>query len=349
MDNKQSSKNRFLGFRILKYLLLSIGILILLLFAFIGWIYFAQFSGPGPMEINSFHPFRSEKARERYFSFEEKMAKKWPIKSEEKLVHTSFGKTFVRISGPTSAPPLVLIPGGGSNSLIWHANIKALSQHYRTYALDNIYDYGRSVYSLELKSGKDYADWLNELFDALNLGNSIEIIGYSYGGWVASQYALHHPKKLDHVVLVAPLYFISPLPADYIRQMVFTLIPVRYFKARIMYWAWADLARMGECGRQLVEERIDYYQLSLKSFKFKQPVNPVVLTVAELQSLQMPVLFLAGNHETAFNAEDSINQLNRINPKIKTVLLSNTGHDLMFTHTDVVNSKIINFLKTDRL
>ncbi|MBP7737012.1 MAG: alpha/beta hydrolase [Spirochaetes bacterium] len=345
MDNKHSSKNSSLGYRIFKYLLSSIGILVIFFIALIAWIYFAQFSGPGPMEINGFHPFRSEKAKTHYFSFEKKMAKRWPINSEERLVHTSFGKTFVRISGPTNAPPLVLIPGGGTNSFIWHANIRALSQYYRTYALDNIYDYGRSIYLQELKSGKDYSDWLNEFFDTLGLGNSIGLIGYSYGGWVASQYALHHPERLNHVVLIAPVYFISPLPAEYIRRMLFTLIPVRHFKARIMYWAWADLARMGEYGRQLVEERIDYYQLSLKSFKFKQPVNPVVLTISELKSLKMPVLFLAGNHETAFNAENTINQLNRINPMIKTVLLSNTGHDLMFTHTDVVNSKIINFLK----
>lgn len=345
MDNKHSSKHSFWGYRIFKYLLLSIVILFIWLIAFIGWIYFAQFSGPSPMEINSFHPFRSEKAKAQYLAFEEKMAKRWPIKSEERLVHTSFGKTFVRISGPISAPPLVLIPGGGTNSLIWHTNIRALSQYYRTYALDNIYDYGRSVYLRELKSGRDFSNWLNELFGTLKLGNSIRIVGYSYGGWVTSQYALHYPKRLNHVVVIAPIYFISPLPDEYIQKMIFTLIPIRYFKSKIMYWAWSDLAQMGEYGRQLVEERIDYYQLALQSFKFKQPVNPIILTDEELKSLKMPVLFLAGNHESAFKAEEAIDRLNKINPKIKIVLISNTGHDLMFTHTEIVNKQILNFLK----
>lgn len=298
------------------------------------------------MEINTFHPFRSEKAKAQYLVFEDKMAKTWPVKSEERLVQTSFGKTFVRISGPFDAPPLVLVPGGGTNSLIWHANIRSLSKNYRTYALDNIYDYGRSIYLRELKSGKDFSDWLNELFNTLQLGNSITIVGYSYGGWVTSQYSLFHPERLNHVVLIAPIFFTSPLPNEYIQQMIFTLIPIRYFKAKIMYWTWSDLARMSEYGRQLVEERIDYYQLALKSYKFKQPVNPVVLTDAELQSLKMPVLFLAGNHETAFNAEEAINKLNKLNPMIKTVLLSNTGHDLMFTHTEFVNTKILDFLKS---
>jgi len=330
--------------RILKYLLVGTGICASALISFVAWIYFALFSGPGPMEMNDFHPFRSARAKTRYFAYEEKMIKSWPLASEDRLVQTSFGKTFMRISGPIGAPPLVLVPGGGTNSLIWNANIQALSQNYRTYALDNIYDYGRSIYMREIRNGKDYSDWLNELFDTLRLGNCIRIAGYSYGGWVTSQFALYHPERLGRVVLVAPIYAVSPLPGDYINRMIATLIPVRYFKAKIMYWVWSDLAKMGKNGRQRVEDRIDYYQLALKSFKFKQPVNPVVLTDMELQKLRMPVLFLAGEHETAFRAGETVGRLNKANPMIKTVLIAGTGHDLMFTHTEIVNKRILDFL-----
>jgi pimeloyl-ACP methyl ester carboxylesterase len=340
----QSKKSRSTGFRILKYFLIGSGICAISAISFIAWIYFALFSGPGPMEMNDFHPFRSAKANAQYLAYEDTMVKSWPLASEERLVQTSFGKTFMRISGPAGAPPLVLVPGGGANSLIWHANIQALSQDYRTYALDNIYDYGKSIYMREIKSGKDYSDWLNELFDTLHVGNDIRIIGYSYGGWVTGRFALDHPERLTHVALIAPIYTVFPLPGDYIKRMITTLIPVRYFKSKIMYWVWSDLAKMGEKGRQLVEDRIDYYQLALKSFKFKQSVNPVVFTDMELQKLRMPVLFLVGEHETAFNAGETIERLNKVNPLIKTDLIPNTGHDLMFTHTEMVNKLILDFL-----
>lgn len=294
--------------------------------------------------MSDFHPFKSPQAKAAYLAFEDRLAEKWPVVSELKSVRTSFGATFMRISGPADAPPLVLLPGGGSCSLIWSANIEALSREYRTYALDNIYDYGRSVYTRKMRSGGDMAAWLDELFDVLRLGGDIRIAGYSFGGWVTSQYALHHPQRLRRVALIAPAATVLPLPGPYIRRMITTLIPVRYFSKKIMYWVWKDLARMGESGRQIVEDRIDYYRLAMKSFKFKQPVSPTVLTDDDLRKLTMPALFMVGGNETAYDAKDAVGRLKRVNPKIRTEWIPGTGHDLMFTHTEKVNRLLLGFL-----
>lgn len=340
-----SANRKTLGARILKYFLLGTGSTILLFIGFIGWIYISLFSGPGPMEISDFHPFRSAKAKALYLAFEDTMAKKWPIVSEERIVQTSFGRTFMRISGPIDAPPLVLLPGGGCNSLIWNENIKALSGEYRTYALDNIYDFGRSVYTREMKNGNDFAFWLNDLFDTLRLGNDIRIIGYSYGGWVTSQYALLHPERLSHVVLIAPAFTILPVANEWLWNMVATLLPVRYFKQKAMNSVWRDLAKMGKEGKEIVDERVDYVEIAYSCFKFKKPVDPTVLTDSELQNLKVPLLYMVGANETMYNADSAINRLKKVAPEIETELISGTGHDLMFTHTDMVNQRLLMFLR----
>ena len=331
--------------RIFKYLMIGIGVFILLLCIFVAWIYFSLIYGPDPMEISEFHPFKSAKAKIEYLAFEKDMEKTWPIVSEERMVTTSFGQTFMRISGPLNAPPLLLLPGGGSNSIIWNANIEALSRDYRTYALDNIYDYGRSIYTRELTGGEDMASWLNELSDTLHLKDSINLIGYSYGGWVASQYATYYPGRLNKLVLIAPAATVLPLPDEYLLGMLKSLLPIRYYKSKIMYWVWSDLANMGEWGIGLVEDRIAYYQLALKSFKFKQPVNLTVLSDEALRGFEVPTLFVVGENETVYNALEAIDRLNNLNPQIQTVMIDGTGHDLMFTHTDTLNAIILDFLR----
>jgi hypothetical protein len=79
------------------------------------------------MATESFHPFRSEQAREEFLSFYLEKAKRWPIPSETRLFDTASGMTFVRISGKASDPPLVLLPGARGSSLMWIPNIAALS------------------------------------------------------------------------------------------------------------------------------------------------------------------------------------------------------------------------------
>lgn len=336
-------KNIF--FRIAKYLALAAGAAALLAAVFAVWIYMEVFSGPGIMEISEFHPFKSENAKKEYLSFEDEMEKCWPLNSEKRYVQTSYGTTFIRISGPADAPPLVLLPGGGSNSLIWFANIKSLSEEYRTYALDNIYDFGRSVYTRKFESGDDLSGWLNELFDSLRLGNDIRIIGYSYGGWVVSQYALRHQERLSRAVLVAPASTVLPISGEMLLDMISTLIPVRYFKEKAMYRIWKDLVLMGGGKKKIVDDRVDFIGTAYRCFKFKSPPNPTVLTDSELQSLNIPVFYLVGSNETVCNPDSAINRLNKTAPLIQTELIPGTGHDLIFTHTEIVNGMILKFLK----
>ncbi|WP_299217328.1 hypothetical protein [uncultured Aquimarina sp.] len=67
----------------------------------------------------SYHPFKSEKAKEEYLDFYDEHAKMWPAPSKNKYIETSYGQTFVRISGPKDKPPLILLPGDTENSLSW--------------------------------------------------------------------------------------------------------------------------------------------------------------------------------------------------------------------------------------
>jgi len=295
--------------------------------------------------MTTYHPFRSAEAKEKYLKLYDKRAEKWPVVSESRMVDTSYGQTFVRISGPAGARPLVLLHGVSGNSLQWMPNIKALSGSFRTYALDNIYDNGRSIYGRPMASPDDFVNWLEELFKALDLGDQVNLMGLSYGGWLTAQYALRFPKRLDKIVLIAPAATILPISFKWIVRAVLCALSPRHFTRSFMYWLLADLARQGPSGKAFLEEYVEEAYLAFRSFKTKRLVNPTVLTDEELRRIEVPTLYVVGENEKIYSAQKAIRRLNEVAPQIKTELVPQAGHDLTIVQAEMVNNKVLGFLK----
>jgi pimeloyl-ACP methyl ester carboxylesterase len=339
MDNKKRK-----AVSILKYFLIGSGAIIVLVAAIIIWIVSSLFSGPDFMEITAYHPFRSEEAKERYLNHYDKRAEEWPIKSDTAMVETSYGRTFIRISGSENAAPLVLLPGGGCNSLIWLPIIKTLSENYRTYSIDNIYDFGRSVYIRPMTTTDDLLIWLDELFNVLKLKNDINLMGLSYGGWLAGQYTLHAPSRLRKVVLLAPAATIFPLSSEFITHMLIGVIPHRYFLKSAVYWSFEDAVNRDTISKRFVDAHVDDAYLGLRCFKFKQPPNPAVCKDDELRDIKVPMLIMFGENEKMYNAQRAVQRINDIAPHIKTDIIPNCGHDLIIIQKKIVNKLILEFL-----
>ncbi|HYA14092.1 MAG TPA: alpha/beta hydrolase, partial [Syntrophales bacterium] len=246
------------------------------------------------MEMLPYHPYRSAEAKGQYLRLYDMRAKKWPVPSETRMVDTSYGQTFVRISGPVDAPLMVLLHGGSGNSLQWIPNIKALSEFFKTYAVDNIYDYGRSVYTRLIKRPDDFINWLDELFAALEQRDNINLVGLSYGGWLTSLYALRFPDRLNKIVLLAPAFTVLPVRLGWIIHAIAGSLPHRFFARNFMRWLAEDLVHKDEAGRVIAEEMADDAYMAMRCFKPKRMVYPTVLTDNELQGIKVPTLYLIG-------------------------------------------------------
>ena len=324
------------------YWMWAIAILVVAMIIGVGiWL----FPGSEDIALTAYHPFRSQTAKEYYYKLYDMRAKKWPVDSVNRFVDTAYGQTFVRISGPVGAPPLVLLHGAGSNSLQWMPNIKALSKSYSVYAVDNIYDYGRSVYTQIIKNPDDFVKWLDELFSSLSLGNNINLMGLSYGGWLSSQYALRFPDRLNKIVLLAPAGTVLPLRIEWIVRAVLCSVPHRYFTKSFMYWLLNDLAQNDESSRRILEEELNAAFVRIRCFKPTRLVNPTVLEDEELQSIKVPTLYLVGEHEKIYSAHKAIQRLRRVAPHIQAEVIPNAGHDLTVVQAEMVNTKVLEFLK----
>lgn len=304
------------------------------------------------MKISAYHPFRSQEAKAEYLSLYDDSEKDWAVPSECQMIDTAYGQTFVRISGPRNAPSLVLFPGAGTTSLMWSLNIKDLAENYRTYAIDSLIhtgSVGRSIYTRPITGANDANKWLDELFNNIGLTDEINFVGPSYGGWLASQYALHNPNRLSKMVLVAPAGTILPFSGAYISQIMFlNILPMRFNYRRFFRWSFPDLAQMNE---QFIEAMIDEFLVSKRCFvppNFKELPKLTAMTDEELQKIDVPTLVLIGENEVLYSAQDAMERLDDIAPKVQKELIPNAGHDLLLVQMELVNQKILEFLGQDK-
>lgn len=342
--NKESDTPRKMSK--LKKFFIGLGTILIVIIVAFSWFVISLFSEPDMSKVPEYYPFKSVEAKEQYLDYYNKRAREWPVDSESRVVETSYGKTFIRISGPINAPSLVLLPSTGSSSLIWIPNIKALSEHYRVYAVDNIYDFGRSVNTRKIKNSDDMMNWLDELFTTLDLGDSINLIGLSFGGWLTSQYTLAHPNRLNKVVWLAPVATIFEIPGEWAWRGILSALPHRYFMKKFMLeWLFEDLYKKNdEHSIEQIEKLVDDAMMALKCFQFRMPITPSVLTDNELQSIKVQTLFLVGENEKLYPAKRAVERLNTIAPQIQTEIIPNAGHDLTIVQAELVNRTVLDFL-----
>jgi pimeloyl-ACP methyl ester carboxylesterase len=290
------------------------------------------------------HPFKSEKHKQKYFEFYKNKEKEWPVPYESKMVPTSFGQTYVRICGRVDGPPLVLLPGGGNSSLGWMPFVRKPAEHYRVYLIDKINDVGLSVNSRPVKSTDDITEWLDELFTALSLTNDINIMGGSYGGWIASQYALKHPERIGKIVLASPAATVGVInPELYIRGLL-GLVNNRLALDFSIWLAgdWAldkDKEKLKILEKDILETRMEW-----KSFKSHPMVNPTVLTDEELQHLKMPVLFIDGEKNHVTSVPKAVARLQMVVPHYTIEIIPGAGHMFMGQYGDEFMTRVLVFL-----
>jgi pimeloyl-ACP methyl ester carboxylesterase len=106
-----------------------------------------------------------------------------------------------RVIEAGDGPPLVLIHGVGGHAEAWARNVTRLGEHFRVMAIDLLW-HGYSA-KPPYTDGEDipaYAEQLLDLLDAEGIERA-HLEGESLGGWIGLWMALHHPDRLDRLVL----------------------------------------------------------------------------------------------------------------------------------------------------
>jgi len=292
--------------------------------------------------------FKTEAAEARYMAAYDAVLTTWPVAYEDITVPTRLGATHVIASGSKDAPPLVLLHAAMATATVWRPNVEALSEHFRVYAVDVVGQGGRSVASRKVESRRDYADWLNELFDGLGITRA-SIVGNSYGGFIALSQAALAPERVDRVVLISPPGIVSFMPL--FRSMIYGMLTGALRRAFGAERRKTDFVTLIAHPVGFNEEDKDWLALGRQLMDGSQRINmimPEVFSDAELGAIKTPTLLLIAEHEVLYEPHSTLRTTMTRMPGLEGEIVLGAHHFAAMSQPDVVNARIVSFLQADQ-
>ena len=116
--------------------------------------------------------------------------------------------------GQTDEPTLLVLPGATVNMDFMGARMSHLFSQMPTRRIIvlELPHHGKNVTAdLNFKaiaaSTIDMAEYLECFREVMGLDEAFDLIGYSLGGGIATEYAVHYPHRLRRLVLLAPYFY----------------------------------------------------------------------------------------------------------------------------------------------
>jgi len=243
-----------------------------------------------------------------------------------------------------AGPHLVLIEGLGVSTWIWEKQVAAFSQHFTTLVYDNR-GAGKSEkpagpYSISLM-----ADDLAALLDSLKILKA-HILGISMGGFIAQDFALRYPAKVDRLILVAtsaggPDHV--PMAPDVLALMFAADGQPRDLTRRKLALAYSD-SFMQKSGA--VEHLIDLRLADPQppSAYMAQAMAGAAFNLSDkVQQITAPTLIMAATGDRLVPVANARN-LNKKISHSQLKIYNGYGHQFFVENAEEFNREVITFL-----
>ena len=240
--------------------------------------------------------------------------------AEHRTLETRLGGTFAVVSGPVDAPPVVALQGSGGTAAHWLPDIATLAGRLRVHAVDAPGEPGRTVEARPPLTSPAYAEWLDDVLDALELPRAA-FLGTSLGGWWALDYALRRPGRVAALALVNTSGIGRRRTAPLLAFAVYGLFG-DWGRRRSL----AMVARGSPAGpaRRAVGE---FTLATFEHFKPRLAAIPV-FPVERLRELAMPVQAHFGARDVLLDQRDAAAKLRAALPDADIRLAGDAGHFL---------------------
>lgn len=258
---------------------------------------------------------------------------RWPVPAEFVTVPTSQGDTFVVVSGPRQAPPLVLLHGSIGNAATWLGDIATYAKHFRCYAIDIIGEPGLSAPSRPDMRSDAYAIWLDDVLSGLKLEKT-SILALSLGGLFAFDFGARRPER------VMALAGISPAGICHSRNFIMKYLPFFFLgdwgKKKVTE---AIMGKMPDNLPPEIREFLAFQNLLSAEFKPRTEALPV-LSDTQISTLDFPILVVTAGRDVLLKTNETRDRLRALAPNAQVDFRPNARHFIPAT-----SDTILPFLK----
>lgn len=281
--------------------------------------------------------YKSEKGTLEVLNLYDRQLKRFSIKYSDLWVNTTFGKTYLIVTGNTSGTPLLVFHGGNATTAYNLLACEFLAKDFYIFAVDTIGHPGKSDEVCLSANNYDYGKWASEVISELGY-ESIRCFGGSYGAGIIAKTMCVAPGKIKRAVLYVPSG-IKNAPAIKSVSMMFPM--VLYWMTRKDKWLKKCMLPMAVTEENITMDIYETAKYSIDFCKIKAGM-PSNVKDEDMQKCTAPTLVMASEKDCLFPAERVIPQAKKIIPNCTTYLLTDRGH--MSSLTEKEKQMIIDFL-----
>ena len=262
--------------------------------------------------------YRTPAGEQAVAAYYNRILAEWPESTESLHLKTRHGRTHVLARGRKDACPLVLLHGAGANALAWGGDVAEFARRFRVYAVETTGDPGRSCQARISWHGEGIIEWLEDVLDGLDVKRAL-LAGISQGGYISLRFAVARPDRVRALAVLAPAGVSPVKPGFLVRGLTY-----RMFGRR----GSDSIVRHVMNGSEVPAVAAEFMNLTYKHFRSRLDAQPL-LADAELRTLTMPVLLMAGAKDAIFDSTRTAARFERLVKGADIRLLPQAGHALI--------------------
>ena len=284
--------------------------------------------------------FRSEEKKATYFKTYDIALAQLPVAFETKYVDTGFGNTHIIHCKKEDSPKLVLLHCMGFTSICWYKNLETLSKYFDVYCIDSIGEPGKTKSNRTKIRKEDYYQWLIDVLDALKL-DKVNIAGWSFGGFLATGFAMNHPERVEKLVAMSPAGSIAPITTTFYLKLFPALFSGKDKKIN-QFLKWIS----GKDNTDDPNPAFSVFTSGMKSFKgWATGTKITVYSYDDFKKMKVPYLILIGDKDPIYKRgthNQLVDKYKKINPNITCELVNGT-HGFPIQQSEDTNERLVSF------